>query len=648
MAERFYITTPIYYPSGHWHIGTCYTTVICDALARFNRMEGKEVYFLTGTDEHGKKIEETAAKQGKTPMQCADELVNELKDLWKLISISNDKFIRTTDKEHEETVQKIFTKLYEKGDIYKSEYEGWYCTPCESFWTKSQLVDGKCPDCGREVKKVKEESYFFKLSKYQNQLEELFTKNPDFLQPQSRVNEMLNNFIRPGLQDLSVSRTTVDWGVKVPFDQKHTVYVWIDALANYLSALGYMSKDESLMRFWPASIQMVGKEIVRFHSIIWPALLMALELPLPKRIYGHGWLLLDGDKLSKSKGNNNLTDPFMLCERYGVDALRYYLLREVPFGKDGAFTLEAYLVRRNADLCNDLGNLVSRTTAMIDQYFGGEVPTPSAELDEDKELKSLAVKALPKVRELMLYPDAPEALSVIFGVIQRANKYIDETTPWVLAKTAEGKERLKAVLYNLAEAIRISAVLLAPFIPTTAEEIYVRLGLGSLPKNFEDIAVFGSIKPGTKVFKGESIFPRVDVKKELEYFAATDKSAKPIESKIATEKTEKTADIIGIEDFQKVKLVTARILACEKIEKRDKLLKLTVKVGDETRTVVSGIAQYYTPDYLVGKTVVLVANLKPTKLGGVMSEGMILCADADGDVVFVSPEKEIDSGKTVR
>lgn len=653
MSEKYYITTPIYYPSGHWHIGHCYTTVICDALARFNRMEGKDVFFLTGTDEHGKKIEEVAAAQGISPKECADRLVNEIKKLWKLLKISNDKFIRTTDEEHVLSVQKIFTRLYEKGDIYKGEYEGWYCTPCESFWTKSQLADGKCPDCGREVKKVKEESYFFRLSKYQKQLEELFENNPEFLQPQSRVNEMLNNFIRPGLSDLSVSRTSVDWGIKVPFDPKHTIYVWVDALSNYLSALGYLGPDDALMKYWPADLHMVGKEIVRFHSIIWPALLMALELPLPKRIYGHGWLLLDGDKMSKSKGN--VADPFMLVDRYGVDALRYYLLREVPFGKDGSFSPEAYLIRYNSDLCNDLGNLVSRTTAMITQYFEGCVPEPGEKMPEDEDLIALAQAVTDKVRRHLAQPDVPEALASIFEVIQRANKYIDETSPWILNKTSEGRERLKTVLYNLAETIRISALLLAPFIPDTAHAVYERLGISDFPEHFEGNTAFGKLEAGLRVFKGEALFPRFDVKKETEYFAgkdetATDDSVRPEKPAVKTPEPEqdKKEDYITIDDFMKIKLKTAKVTACEAVEKKDKLLRLTLDVGGEERVVVSGIRKYYAPEYLVGKTVVLVANLKPAKLGGIMSEGMILCADADGDVVFVTPEKELPGGKTVR
>ncbi|MEG1710343.1 MAG: methionine--tRNA ligase [Clostridia bacterium] len=680
MKDKYFITTPIYYPSGNWHIGHCYTTVICDALANFKRMSGYDVFFLTGTDEHGQKMETNAAKANVTPKQLADNLVDEIKQLWKLLGISNNKFIRTTDDYHIEATQKIFKMLYDKGDIYKSEYEGWYCTPCESFWTENQLVDGKCPDCHREVKKEKEESYFFRLSKYQKQLESLYENNPEFLQPVSRVNEMLNNFIRPGLQDIAVSRTTVKWGIPVPFDTRHTIYVWIDALANYLAAVGYTSENTTLFdKYWAPDLQMVGKEIVRFHAIIWPALLMALDLPLPKQIYGHGWLLIDGDKMSKSKGN--VADPFMLCENYGVDALRYFLLREVPFGRDGAYSLESFLTRRNNDLCNDLGNLVSRTTAMIAQYFDGVLPAIDTVCDIDNDLIAVAEGAYTKVFEAINHLSAPDALAEIFRIAQRANKYIDETTPWILSKTAEGKKRLATVLYNLSECIRIMAVLLKPFIPSTSQAIFDRLNLGDTPNDFESVKHFGYINHGIVITKSEPLFIRSDIKKELALHSdnlsniippnAINAPASIINNKqnitntITTQptnsnqqttnsnsndiiKAENENNEITIEDFMKIKFVTAKVLKVEKIEKRDKLLKITLDVGGVERTVVSGIAQYYTTDYLTGKTVVLVKNLKPAKLGSVMSEGMILCVDNDGDVVFVTPEKPVDSGKVVR
>ena len=474
--KKFYITTPIYYPSGKWHIGTCYTTIICDALARYKRMQGYDVFYLTGTDEHGQKIQKVAGACGVPVKQYIDGVVDELKKLWDLLDISYDKFIRTTDEEHERAVQKIFQKLYNKGDIYKSAYEGWYCTPCEAFWTKTQLVDGKCPDCGREVELTKEESYFFKLSKYQDKIQKLIEDDKEFLQPITRQNEMLNNFIKPGLQDLCVSRTSFDWGIKVPFDSKHVVYVWIDALTNYITALGYGGDNDKLFKkYWPADVHMMGKEIIRFHSIVWPAILMALDLPLPKKVYGHGWLMFNNDKMSKSKGN--IVDPFILCERYGVDALRYYMLREVPFGQDGNFTNEIFLKLRNSDLANDLGNLVSRVTAMVAQYFDGVIPEPIDCNDVDKDLIAMAENMFPTVTAYMDEMRAPEALDTIFKVIQRANKYIDECTPWILAKSDEGKQRLKTVLYNLCETIRMTSVILQPFLTQTPAKIFEKLGI---------------------------------------------------------------------------------------------------------------------------------------------------------------------------
>lgn len=639
MKQKYYITTPIYYPSGNWHLGHCYTTVICDAIARFRRMDGYDVFFLTGTDEHGVKIEKRAAENNTTPQAFVDKLVGDIKRLWEKLNISYDKFIRTTDDYHVKAVQKIFKQLYDQGDIYKAEYEGMYCTPCESFWTESQLVDGKCPDCGRPVEKAKEESYFFRLSKYQDRLIELYKNNPSFISPKSRMNEMINNFIKPGLQDLCVSRTSFKWGIPVTFDDKHVIYVWIDALTNYITALGYGGDDDSLFKkYWPADLHMVGKEIVRFHTIIWPALLMALGLELPKEVYGHGWLLIGGDKMSKSKGN--VVDPFILSDRYGVDAVRYFLLREVPFGSDGVYTNEALITRTNADLANDLGNLVSRTTAMITQYFGGKVPAPTKAEEIDGELISMSVAALGKVRENVENLLIPESLSEIFRLIQRANKYIDETMPWALAKDPDKRERLATVLYNLAEVIRVSAVLISPFMPDTAQKIYDHLCLGELPSDFESVKTFGGLPVGGDVVKGEALFPRRDVKKELAELEKLAESADKKEEK-------KDGEYITIDDFSKVKLAAAKVLACEKVEGSDKLLKMTLDAGGETRVVVSGIARHYSPEYMVGKTVVIVKNLKPAKLKGITSEGMILCASDGKDVVFVSPEKEVAPGSEV-
>ena len=510
--KPFYITTPIYYSSGSFHLGHCYTTVICDAIARFKRMDGYDVFYLTGTDEHGQKVQQRAEKAGVTPKQFVDRLYEQITALWKKLDISYDKFIRTTDEYHEKTVQKIYEKLLASGDIYKSEYEGLYCTPCEAFWTESQLKDGKCPDCGRPVIKQKEESYFFRLSKYQDRLIKFYQENPEFISPRSRMNEMINNFIKPGLKDLCISRTTFDWGVKLPFDSKHVAYVWVDALSNYITALGYLQDDHSKFdKYWPADLHMVGKEIVRFHTVIWPALLMALGLPLPKKVYGHGWLLFGDDKMSKSKGN--VVDPFFLADRYGVDAIRYFLLREIPFGSDGAYTNEALLVRTNADLVNDLGNLVSRTTAMITQYFEGRIPAPNAYTELDKELINLCEATLDKVRKDMDGLSAPDALADIFKIVQRANKYIDETTPWTLNKQGN-TERLATVMYVLAECIRFAATLLKPFITATSNVIFAKLGVNS-PEDFAEITKFGVLQAGTKVDKGANLFNRIDVEKEL-------------------------------------------------------------------------------------------------------------------------------------
>lgn len=652
MAEKFYITTPIYYPSGKWHIGTCYTTIVCDAIARFKRMQGVDVFYLTGTDEHGQKIQKVAQAAGVPVKEYIDKIVGELKDLWKLLDISYDKFIRTTDEYHEKAVQKIFNKLYEQGDIYKSEYEGWYCTPCEAFWTKSQLVDGKCPDCGRPVELMKEESYFFKMSKYQDRIIKLIEENPDFLQPVSRQNEMLNNFLRPGLQDLCVSRTSFDWGIKVPFDPKHVVYVWLDALTNYITALGYGSDDTTLFdKYWPADIHMMGKEIIRFHSIIWPAILMALDIPLPKKVYGHGWLKFGTDKMSKSKGN--VVDPFILCDRYGVDALRYYMLREVQFGQDGSYTNESFIKRINSDLTNELGNLVSRVTAMVTQYFGGQIPAPNLEEPIDKELKELCQGLYGKLCNDIDQLAVPQALEHIWEVIQRANKYIDETTPWILAKSEDGKVRLATVMYNLCEAIRYVATTLRPFLTKTPDKIFAKLGIeDEALKSFDSLTTFGATKVGTTVDKGDALFVRYDLNKELAYMdgiieeqmkQAKAKEEKQVENAV-------TIQEIGIEEFEKVQLKVGTIVECEKVPKADKLLCSKVDLGEGSpRTIVSGIAKYYTPEEMVGKQVVVVTNLKPVKLRGIESQGMVLCAsDDEGNLTLISPATKMKSGSEIR
>ena len=633
MTEKgtYYISTPIYYPSSNLHIGHTYCTVMADAMARFKRLQGYDVMFLTGTDEHGQKIQLLAEEKGVTPQQYVDEVVAGIKDLWKTMEISYDDFIRTTEDRHVKRVQEMFMKLYEKGDIYKGEYEGWYCTPCESFWTEAQLVDGNCPDCGRPVTKAKEEAYFFRLSKYADDLLKLYEENPGFLEPESRRNEM-RAFIEQGLEDLCISRSTFDWGIPVPIDEKHVIYVWLDALTNYITALGWPDDPEKYNKYWPADVHLVGKEIVRFHSIIWPAMLMSADLPLPKQVRGHGWLLLGGEKVSKSKAakGQDVIDPVVLIDRYGIDALKYFLLREYTFGQDGMFTNEVMLKRLNYDLANDLGNLVSRTVSMIEKYNGGFVPelteagSCTGDVDYDTQLKEIAIGAADKVGAQMDEFKFNMALEEIWILVRRANKYIDETMPWALAKDEAMKPRLDNVLHNLAEAIRIISILIHPFMHTTSDAIRKQMGLWYADVAWEDAYTFEAMC-GEQVKKGDAIFPRLDIDKELEELYALGAKAKggSEETNIPLE----LKDEIQYEDFEKLDLRVGTILSAEKHPKADKLLVFQVKMGTETRQIVSGVAEHFKPEECVGQKVVVVANLKPRKLRGLESKGMILFAD---------------------
>ncbi len=634
--SKFYITTAIAYTSRKPHIGNTYEIVLTDAIARYKKQMGFDVFFLTGTDEHGQKIEECAKEAGISPKEYVDNVSGEIKTIWNLMNASYDKFIRTTDDYHEETVKKIFKKFYEQGDIYKSEYEGLYCVPCESFFTPSQLVDGKCPDCGREVKKTKEEAYFFKMSKYQDRLMKHIEENPDFIQPESRKKEMVNNFLKPGLQDLCVSRTSFKWGIPVEFDPDHVIYVWIDALSNYITALGYgQENDELYKKYWPCDVHVIGKDILRFHTIYWPIMLMAMGEPLPKQIFGHPWLLSGNDKMSKSKGNVMYADD--LVRHFGVDAIRYYLLTEMPYANDGTITYENIITRFNGDLANTLGNLVNRTIAMINKYFG-EIPAPNSEEELDCDLKNMLFETLKAYRLKMDEYKTSDSLEIIFDFIRRCNKYIDETMPWALAKDENGKERLQNVLYNLIECIRFISVMLKPFMPETASEIQRQIMCSDESEDF------GAIKSGVVLSAPEPIFMRIDEEKKLKEIEEEIEAKKAAE---AVKEYEPVAPEVEIEDFSKLDLRVATVLECEEVKKSDKLLKFSLKVGNETRTVVSGIKKHYKPEDLIGKQVIMICNLKPVKLKGILSEGMILCAEDGDNLQLLRPFSDIDDGAKI-
>ena len=646
--KSFYITTPIYYPSDNLHIGHAYTTVAADCMARFKRMQGYDVFYLTGTDEHGQKIERAAREKGMEPIEYIDEIVANIKKLWQILLISNTDFIRTTEPRQKEVVQKIFNRVYEQGDIVLSEYEGWYCSPCETFFTERQLAEGKCPDCGRDVEMLKEASYFFKMSKYAPRLLEHIENHPEFIQPESRRNEVVN-FIKSGLEDLCVSRTTFQWGIPVPFNQSHVVYVWFDALINYLTGVGYLQNDELFAKYWPADVHLMAKDIIRFHAIIWPIMLMALDLPLPKKVMAHGWIMLEGGKRSKSKGN--VIDPSILVDKYGVDAVRYYLIKELSFGQDGTYSEEILVSRINSDLANDLGNLISRTAAMIIRYFQGSIPAAASSTDLDLQIKEAAQLAFSEATEKLEKMDFSNYLHATSRLVSRANKYIDETAPWQLAKDPSQTERLATVMYNLMETIRIVLILTAPAMPTLMTRANQQLGLWEdcTKVTWNEAGIWGATRSGTNVSRGAALFPRVDIKTLEEGPAgAPDPGETAPDHEAPTNEKIVEPEYITIEDFARLDLRVAEVIACEKMKKADKLLILTLKVGEEERTVVSGIAQHYIPEEMIGKKVVLLANLKPTKLRGVMSHGMILAASDDKYVDVLTVTKDIASGERVK